>query len=565
MDFDIVIRKGHIIDGTGNPWFKADIGIKDGKIAKLSPVPLQRADRVIDAKGLIVCPGFINLHSHSDSTILAHNNAENCLAMGLVTELTGHCGSSMAPITEKDREAVKERLKDSTLMDVEVNWLTLDEWMKKLEKKGIGINIAPLVGHGRIRGTIMGVEGEGGEEIVPTRDQMEEMKAVVEKAMKDRAFGLSTGLLYAPGRNALTGEIIELCKVVAKYGGLYASHIRDEGDALIESVKELIEICGRSGVRGLLSHHKVHYNRNFGKSCETVRLVEKARARGIDVIIDQYPWRYGGGNKNLSGIVGFKSQVKSREELLEKLKDPKEWEKLKAAAIERHEKQIALYQERKRKLENKGSWTRKLTDPEKSSIIYSKTHPEFEGKFLDEIADDMEVDDVWEAARFLLIEDEGYTCAYNKEAFGEDDILTILKYPWTTPSTDSSAWDKSKIPIQVMADALVIPHPRGCGTYPKILGKYVRDEGVLTIEESIRKMTSLPARFLGLQDRGIVREKFWADLVIFDSETVKNRATYENPTLFPEGIPYVLVNGQLAIDEGNPTGALGGKVLRYNA
>ncbi|MCK4582954.1 amidohydrolase family protein [Candidatus Bathyarchaeota archaeon] len=578
MYFDIVIRDGHIIDGTGNPWFKADIGIKNGKIAKLSCVQLKQAERIINVKGLLVCPGFINIHSHSDYTILSHNNAENCLAMGLVTELTGNCGLSVVPITDKYREAVSERMKDRTfnLMEEELNWLTLSDWMKKLEEKHIGINIASLVGHGALRSCVMGLEGEGGERIEPTEEEMDKMKAMLDGAMREGAFGLSTGLSYPPQRNALTEEIIELAKVVANYGGVYASHMRSEGDQLLEATREFIEICKKAGVRGTISHHKASGRNNYGKASETIRMVERARARGIDIIIDQYPWRHGGVYKSLGSQFvargsffrmrarGEDHLVKTREELVEKLKDPKEWEKLKVATLERREKEIELYKERKKKLEEKGGWEPTPDLMERGgTIIHSKTHPELEGKSLKEVAVAFGVDDIWEGIRALLIADKGWTCA-GGDPLSEDDIITILSYPWTVVSTDGYAMDNSKVSLQVMADALSMKNPRDWGTYAKILRKYVLDEGVLTMEEAVRKMTSLPASFLGLQDRGIVREGFWADLVVFDPDTVKNVATYGEPCLFPKGIPYVLVNGKLAIDEGKHTGALAGKVLRYN-
>jgi len=573
LDFDIVIRNGCIVDGTGNPWFKADVGIKDGKVAKLSAVPLRRADRVIDAKGLLVCPGFINLHSHSDSTILSHNNAENCLAMGLVTELTGNCGSSVAPISEKYREVVTERMKGRTLSlmeEEEVDWLTMDEWMNKLEEKGVGINVAALVGHGTIRSNVMGVEDEGGERIVPIDDEMDEMRVMVDEAMKDGAFGLSTGLTYAPGRNALTGEVVELVKVVAKHGGVYASHMRCEGDRLLEATREFIEICEKGGVRGTIAHHKAMGRNNYGKVCETIRKVERARARGVDIIIDQYPWRHGGTTKSLGSWFkaaqpGEEPEVRTREELVEKLKGPDEWEKLKGAALEEREKELEGHRVRKEKLEEKGGWTSKpFFTALSGTILHSTKYPELEGRSLEDVAETLGEGDLWEGIRVLLIADEGFTSA-GGEPYSEDDIITILRYPWTTVSTDQYAMDNSKVSLQDAADALAMQHPRGWGTYAKILGTYVRKKKVLTMEEAIRKMTSLPVRFLGLQDRGLVREGFWADLVVFNPEKVENAATYGNPHLSPNGIPYVLVNGQLAIDENKPTGALAGKVLRYNA
>ena len=568
---DIIIRNGRIIDGNGNPWFKADIGISEGKIAKISNIPLEGGKNVIDAKGHLICPGFINLHSHSDSTILSQNNAENCLAMGLVTELTGQCGSSAAPITEEYREAVKERIRGRTFgIDIEeVDWLTLDGWMRRLDGKGIGINVAPLVGHGTVRSCVMGVEGEGGERIIPTEDEMAGMKAMIKGAMKDGAFGFSTGLTYAPGRNALTGELVELVKVAKKYGGVYASHMRCEGDRLIEATREFIEICKRAETRGIIAHHKAMKSDNFGKINETIRMVERARATGVDVIVDQYPWRHGGTTKSLGAR--FKSRepnggpdVRTREELVEKLNDEKEWEKLKAAALERREINLEGYGKRKEELEERGGWTSGPSSDLEGTILYSKNHPELEGKSFAEAAEALGEDDVWEGLRALLIADEGYTSA-GGEPYSEEDIITILKYPWTTVSTDQYAMDSSKLTLQDAADALAMQHPRGWGTYAKILGKYVREKRVLTIKEAIRKMTSLPARFLNLQDRGLIKEGFWADLVVFDPKTVENLATYGNPHVFPKGIPYVLVNGEIAIKEGEPTGILAGKALRMNA
>lgn len=567
MDYDLVIKNGHIIDGTGNPWYKADIGIKDGLIAKLSSIPLKTSGRSIDAKKLVVCPGFINVHSHSDAGILGHNNAENCLGMGLVTELTGQCGSSHAPIIGEYKEKVKTSMTARLSPEIEVDWLTLAEWMKKVETKGVGINIAPLAGHGTIRTCVMGEEGNGGERVVPTRNEMKEMKAMLEGAMKDGAFGLSTGLNYAPGRNALTKEVIELCKVVNKYGGVYSSHLRCEGDMLIEATEEFIAICEDAFVRGTISHHKASGWTNFGKVNETIRMVEKARGRGVDVIIDLYPWRIGGTTKSLGSrfatfLSGDNIGKSPRVELVEKLKDDAEWEKLKEAALEAVEKEKTLYKARKKSIEENGGWTSiPYAFQQSGTILSSRSYPELNGKTLEEVAEFFGEKDNLDGIRALLVADEGYTVA-GGEPYSEEDIKTILRYPWTVVSTDQFAHDDSKVPYQKSADHLKILNPRGVGTYPKILGKYTREEKVITLEDAIRKMTSLPAQFLGLQDRGLVKEGFWADLVVFDAEKVKSNATYETPQVYPSGIPYVLVNGELAVDNGKLTGALAGKVLR---
>lgn len=567
MDYDLVIKNGHIIDGTGNPWYKADIGIKDGLIAKLSSIPLKTSGTSIDAKKLVVCPGFINVHSHSDAGILGHNNAENCLGMGLVTELTGQCGSSHAPIIGEYKEKVKTSMTARLSPEIEVDWLTLAEWMKKVETKGVGINIAPLAGHGTIRTCVMGEEGNGGERVVPTRNEMKEMKAMLEGAMKDGAFGLSTGLNYAPGRNALTKEVIELCKVVNKYGGVYSSHLRCEGDMLIEATEEFIAICESAFVRGTISHHKASGGTNFGKVNETIRMVEKARGRGVDVIIDLYPWRIGGTTKSLGSrfatfLSGDNLGKSPRVELVEKLKDDAEWEKLKEAALEAVEKEKTLYKARKKSIEENGGWTSTpYAFQQSGTILSSRSYPELNGKTLEEVAEFFGEKDNLDGIRALLVADEGYTVA-GGEPYSEEDIKTILRYPWTVVSTDQFAHDDSKVPYQKSADHLKILNPRGVGTYPKILGKYTREEKVITLEDAIRKMTSLPAQFLGLQDRGLVKEGFWADLVVFDAEKVKSNATYETPQVYPSGIPYVLVNGELAVDNGKLTGALAGKVLR---
>ncbi|UCH57685.1 MAG: amidohydrolase family protein [Candidatus Bathyarchaeota archaeon] len=568
MVFDVIIRGGRVVDGTGNLWFKADIGVSEGRIARLSRTPLNGADRVIDAKGLLVCPGFINLHSHSGRMILNHNNAENCLAMGLVTELVGSCGYSMAPITEAHRSELNEIWAGMSWnqMDEEIDWLTLSEWRSRLDEKGIGVNIAPLVGHGTVRSCVNGKEGEGGERVVPSDDEMAGMIGMVEAAMEDGAFGLSTGLVYAPGRNSLTGEIVELARVVSGYGGLYSSHMRCEADRLIEATREMIEICERAGVRGLISHHKAMGWRNYGKVNETLRMVDRARARGVDIIIDEYPYQHGGTIKSLGRMFKGKlpdgSAIETREELLERLKDDEEWERVKASVMEKRAREMEMHVARRKEMEERGGWT---TIPssivESDYIIHSRSHPELEGKTLEEVAEAFGEEDVLDCIRELLIADDGYTLS-EIYPYSEDDVVTIMRYPWTTISTDQYAMDNSKVSWQMTADALLIQNPRGWGTYPRILGRYVRERSVLTLDDAIRKMTSLPAMFLGLQGRGLVKEGFWADLVVLDPDTVGDRATYADPFMRPEGIPYVLVNGELAVDKGEFTEALAGKVLR---
>lgn len=569
LDYELVIQNGRVVDGTGNSWYRADLGIADGRIMKISRVPLTDTERVVDVGGMVVAPGFINIHSHSDGTILTQNNAENCVAMGLVTELVGSCGASSAPFNEAYRDALNERRSAAAWgFWEEVDCLTLADWAAKVEARGAGVNLAPLVGHGTVRACVMGEEGSGGERVQPTDDEMEEMRGMVGSAMSDGAFGLSTGLTYAPGRNALTEELVQLVEVAAEHGGVYTSHMRNEGGKLIEATKEFIEICERTGARGTISHHKASGPSNFGKVHETLRLVEAARRRGVDIIVDMYPWRIGGLTKSLGGR--FKgelpdgSSISTRKKLLEGLRDPERWAQIKAAALANQEKARESYEDRKRRLEEKGGWTPEISTTPSGVVLHSPSHPELEWSTFHETAEALGEEGVLEGIRALLIADDGFTVSGNVP-YSEEDVESIIGYPWTTFITDQRAIDNSKYTRRMAADALAMEHPRGWGTYPRVLGRYVRERGVLGLEDAIRRMTSLPAAFLGLSGRGLVKQGFWADLVVFDPATVGNRATYADPFQFPEGIPFVLVNGRLAVDGGDPTGALAGKVLRHTA
>ncbi|HUS78178.1 MAG TPA: D-aminoacylase [Patescibacteria group bacterium] len=567
MSFDVVIRNGRIIDGTGNPWYKADLGLEGGRIAKISRTPLEGSGRVIDVRGLVVSPGFINIHSHSDGTILTHNRAENCLAMGLVTECVGNCGTSAAPITEDVKKLINiEQEGLSWGVWSEVDWLTLGEWFDRIEHAGIGINIATLVGHSNLRRNAMGEEGKGGGRVVPTEDEMEEMRGMLDASMDDGAFGLSTGLSYPLGRNALTEELAQLAGVAAAHGGVYSSHMRNEGPNLIEATLEFIEICERSGARGSISHHKASGLYNFGKVHETLRLVDQARSREVDVIVDMYPWRIGGLTKSLGarfrGNLPEVPGTNFRGELVRMLKDPEAWKKMKTQALANGEKAREATEDRRRRLEEEGGWS---PSPSKRSpsgvVLHSPSHPELEWKTLQQVGETLGGGDELEGIRALLIDDDGYTVSGNYP-YSEEDMAAIVRYPWATFITDQRAVDNSKMTCQEASDALRMEHPRGWGTYPKVLESYVREERLISLEDAVRKITSLPATFLGLNDRGLVKEGFWADLVVFDPENVRNRATYGNPFQHPEGIPYVIVNGEVSVDEGRITGELAGRVLK---
>jgi N-acyl-D-amino-acid deacylase len=564
--FDIIINNCRIIDGTGNPWYKGHIGVSNGKISKINHLPLKGADRTIDAHGRTVSPGFINIHSHSDGSILTHNKAENCVAMGITTEIVGCCGVSAAPITDEYRDMMNES-KSGTAWGfyTDIDWLSLGDWFNKVQRMGIGINLGSLVGHGTIRGCVMGIEGEGGDRIVPNETELKSMKMMIKSAMRDGAFGLSTGLNYPLGRNSLTEELVELLRVVAKSGGVHFSHMRNEADLLIEATKEFIETCEKTGVRGSISHHKAAGPENFGKTIETLQLIDDARKRGVDIIIDLYPWRIGGLTKSLGSRFRTSlpngTSILTRKELVENLSNPEVWMQIKKKLLDERENNLKSGEDRKKRLEEKGGWMAPPSYSPVGVILYSKNHPELEGKTLKEVDEILGNGEDLEGQRVLLIDDEGYTVSGNYP-FSEKDICRIIKYPWSTLITDQRAIDNSKYSYQDAADRLAMEHPRGWGTYPKYLGSYVREKNILTIEEAIRKITSLPASLLRVPDRGLIKEGFWADLVIFDPDTIKSNATYMNPFAFPTGLSHVLVNGELAKDNNKLTGALSGKIIK---
>lgn len=549
--FDIVIKNGKIFDGTGNPWFRANIGIKDGIISKITRKSDIKAERVIDARGHAVIPGIVDIHSHTDFSIIWNNRAKNRLKQGITTDVVGNCGLSSYGFKREFEGKISGWLSSMARRHIEVDWNTLAQWRKKIENMGIGINIVPFIGFGTVRRSVMGDEGEGGERNEPEEYELDEMKSLVEEAMRDGAFGLTSGLEYPPQRNAYTEEIISLAKVASSHGGCYMSHIRSEDDFLIEAVEEFIRICREADIPGCISHHKACNPRVWGKSEETLKLISEARGRGLEIICDAYPWLY-----VAICDVGFfflkpgDSIEAKRDEILRSMKNEDEWPMLKQDAKMRYEEESKLIEETKEKLKRKGTPGRIPWDPTTYYIItYSRSHPELEGRNFTEAAEMLKIEDPWDAMRGLYLADGGSTCVATG-SMDERDLIAILKAPFTAISTDASAEDEPRS-----------LHPRGYGTYPLLFEKYVREEGILSLEEAVRKVTSLPAGFLGLEGRGLIREGFWADLVIFDPSSIKNKATYAEPTLYPEGISHVLVNGEPTIDEGELTGSLSGRIL----
>lgn len=530
LNYGLLIKNGRVINGTGNPWFKEDIGISEGKIKKLGFVD-GNTEKVINAEGMIVSPGFIDLHSHSDQDILVYPNAENCIMQGITTAVVGNCGMSMAPISSDKVDLLKEYLLPFLVknFDYEWDWETLGKFHKKVEKQGISLNIASLVGHGTIR---LAIKGFNSSKV--SREEMNKMKILLEQSIKDGAFGMSTGLIYPPGCYSTTDELIELGSVLKKYGLVYVTHIRNESDRLMEAVEEAIKIGEENNIAVEISHHKSSGRENWGKVNASLKLMEQARSRGVEVNCDVYP--YTAGNTTITAVLPTWTLDGGVGKMLERLKNEEIRKKIKKEITEN-------------KIEGE-NWI-KAAGWDSLVINECQLKEEYEGKSLENILKDKnKFTNPFEGFFDWLLEIEG-NATMTIFSMDEDDVKTIISNHLSAIITDESA---ASIPEGK-------PHPRKYGTFPKILGKYVREENFLTLENAIRKMTSLPASKIGLKRKGIIKEGFDADIVIFDPKSIIDKATYIEPK-YPEGIKYVIVNGQIVVNNTKPTGLRPGKILR---
>jgi N-acyl-D-amino-acid deacylase len=538
----LLLKNGIILDGTDSPSFKADIVISEGKIQDIGQELDIDSSQIIDAKDLIICPGFIDIHSHSDYSLFFDNRLESMICQGVTTSVVGNCGSSLAPITDEQLGYFEQGIEKLSPPGVkmEITWRTFAEYLTEIEKLQISINIIPLVGFGNIR--IVG--GPGNENREPTKVELVNMKSYVKEAMKAGAFGMSTGLIYPPDIYAKTSEIIEIAKTVAKFNGLYFSHIRGESETVVSAVKELIEIVEKSSCRGgQIAHHKIAGEKMWGKSKQTLKLIEQANEKGLDITCDQYP--YNRGMTSLVTVLPPWVHEGGTDAILERLENSEVRNKIK--------------QDIQRGIEG---WENMLEVAGMKGIYISKVKTKkwqgIEGKNIPDIQKERGYSDGLDLIFDMLL-DERCGVDMTIEDIGEEDIRRIMKHPFTMFGTDG--WGVS--PTGVLSHGK--PHPRFYGTYPRILGRYVKEEKVLTLQEAIHKMTSLPARKIGLKDRGIIREGFWADIVIFDPETIIDKATYNDPHQFPEGIHYVIVNGIVVVENGKQGDFLPGKVLRHAA
>ncbi|UCD40523.1 MAG: D-aminoacylase [Candidatus Bathyarchaeota archaeon] len=529
---DLIFKNACVVDGTGNPRFKADIGIEGARIVKVGNLKCVKALHTIDASRLVASPGFIDIHSHSDFTLLVNSKAESKVRQGITTEVVGNCGSSAAPLNETLKEDLKETMPILEDAGVDLDWSTMKQYLDRLENQGIAINVVPLVGHANLRVCAMGFDNRS-----PTKTELEEMKKQLARTMEEGAFGMSTGLIYPPSCYASTDELIELSKVVADYEGIYTSHIRGEDDRLFDSLKEAITISNEARISVEISHHKAAGKANWGKIRETLEMISRARAQGADVTCDVYP--YTAGSFGLASMLPHWAHEGGSEKLLERLKESNLRKQL-----------------RKDMEEGTQEWTSPLKAAgwDATIIARSRKHPEFEGRSIEDISRSRAVDPF--DFVFDLLSDESAAVTVVRFAMCEEDVRWVMQHPFSMIGSDSS----TVAPYGVLGQGK--PHPRSYGTFPRVLGKYVRNEEILTLENAVQKMTSLPARKLGLKERGLIKEGMYADIAIFNPEIILDKATYADPHQYPEGVEYVLVNGKMIISKKEHTGALAGKALR---
>lgn len=499
---DILIKNGKIIDGSGNNWYYGDIAVKDGKIVRIGKSLAYTANQTIHANGLIIAPGFIDVHTHIEGDEARNPTADNFIYDGVTTVIAGNCGASNVDI---------------------------GKYLKWIDSIHLSVNVASLIGHNDVRKEVMGRANRDA-----SSEELIQMQALVEKAMKDGAVGISTGLIYIPGTYSKTPEIVELAKIASRYNGVYASHMRDEGDKVTDAINEAITIGREANIPVEISHFKLSGQQNWGRSKETISMVANAREEGLDVTIDQYP--YTASSTSISTLLPDDILADGQDSIVARLKNP---------AIKKRVMNEMLTRLKKRKLKHFSY----------AVVASYKPDSSYNGKSIEEINLMMgRKHKVKEEAQTIIdiMINGGASAVFH--GMGEEDVKRIMQYPFNMFASDAS--------IRVFNQG--VPHPRGYGTNARVLGKYVREEKVISLEEAIRKMTSLPAQKFQLKDRGLLKEGMAADIVIFDDKQVSDQATYKSPHAYSKGFHYVLVNGRLTADHGKHIGARAGKALYNN-
>jgi N-acyl-D-amino-acid deacylase len=523
--FDLLISGARVIDGSGNPWYIADVGIRDGLIVEIGNLSQRASTRVIDARGMVLTPGFIDMMGGTTLPLLIDPlTAQSKLRQGVTTMMAGE-GDSMAPQDERT-------IKDMNLPAGIPHWSTFEEYDRLLDAKGIGINVMHNVGAAQVRRVVIGEEDRA-----PTPEQLARMKEIVAKAMKDGSVGLSTALIYPPGTYAKTEEIIELAKVASQYGGVYFSHMRNESGQLLEAIQETIRIGEEAHIPVHIYHLKAAGQDNWILMSQAISLIQSARDRGVDVTADIYPYiRNGIG---LGSFIHPKHYANGTDAFLPTLSDPR------------------IRADLRKEIETTTNWENwyqhvgKNWDNVLVVQVPAKVDKRFEGKSVQKIAA-LRNADVWDTF-FYLVQQGGVDV--DPKSMNEEQKQQALRAPFVSIGSDAEPMNPA---------TSTYAHPRTFGTFPRILAKYVREEKVIILETAIREMTSLPANQLKVWNRGRIAPGFAADLIVFDPANVADTATFEKPLSYSVGMEYVLVNGKLAIDKGQPTGALAGKVIRAN-
>lgn len=497
---DILIRNGRVLDGTGNSWQKADVAIKDGKVLRVGNLSQWTAAKTIDAAGKMVTPGFIDVHTHIEGDELKNPTADNFILDGVTTVVTGNCGSS-----RKD----------------------IGQYLRQIDSAGLSVNVATLMGQNDVRKAVMGTANRRA-----TPEEMERMETLMAQAMKDGAVGLSTGLIYIPGAYTPTDEIVRLAKVAARYGGVYATHMRDEGDSVTQAIEEALYIGREGGLPVQISHFKLSGQQNWGRSRQTLAQVAAARKQGLDVTIDQYP--YTASSTGIATLLPDWVLADGQDSIAARLQRPE---------VRRQVAEYILARLKKRKLKHLSY----------AVVAFHRADTTLNGKSIEQInllkgrrhKAKEEAETVMD-----LVAAGGASAVFH--GMSEDDVRRIMQYPFNMVASDAS--------IRIFGEGA--PHPRGYGTNARVLSRYVREGGVLSLEEAVRRMTSLPAQRFGLKDRGLLREGFAADVVVFDENKVQDLSTFENPHAYATGFDVVIVNGQLVVEEGRHLGTKSGKALR---
>ena len=520
---DLLIKNGHIIDGTGESEFPADIGIRDGKIVAIENYGIIKEDssiKIIDARNLKVTPGFIDIHSHTDTGLLINPNAESKIRQGVTTEVSGQDGSSVAPR--------KNNSDDDEYEIDEKSWSTFPEFFRLLEENKTAVNFVTFVGQGTLRGYVVGEDDR-----IATSEEIEQMKKLAMEALDQGAFGISSGLEYTPGSFASTEEISELCKVMKNRGGIYATHMRNEADTVLEAISEAIRIGKAAGVPVNISHLKLQGKANWNKIDQAFALIEDANNNGHRVTFDRYP--YTAFSTGLSNLFPLWSRDGGRERFLERLQNKNDLVEIKKYVLD--------------KVSSLSNWDAVLI-----AGVKKESNKQYEGKTIQQIISQTN-EDPFEFTRNLLIDENGSVsmCGFG---MSEENTSRILSHPLCIVASDASA----RATYGKLSEGN--PHPRSYGTFPRFLSRYVRQSNIIALPEAIKKITSFPAETLGISNRGVIAKGKMADIVCFDYKNIIDKSDYVNPHQYSQGVQYVVVNGELVIDKSEHTGKLPGQILR---